>query len=255
MFGYVFLSSLRSLFQVRRILPWILLGVGTLAAAVLWRRYVPDARLDDIYARISGVIVFKVLALVSAIYTTAIIGQEVEQRTIVYLLTRPIPRWILLIARYLATVVATVVVTFMAGVGASVGVFGAGALGNPILWRDTAAFALGAFAYCALFLMISLLFNRAMIICIIYAFVVETALPNFPGDVRYLSIATFLKPISDHPATERGGDLLRVLAGGVNEGVSATQGWLVLGLASAILVGLAALWFTRFEYVPREDAE
>jgi ABC-type transport system involved in multi-copper enzyme maturation permease subunit len=62
-----------------------------------------------IYNTFSALIVFGfVLVITSVVYGTGVISQEVEQKTIVYLLTRPVPRWRILVIKFLAAVTGTV---------------------------------------------------------------------------------------------------------------------------------------------------
>jgi ABC-2 type transport system permease protein len=195
------------------------------------------------------------LALASAIFTTAILSQEVEQRTIVYLLTRPVPRWRLLLTRYAASVIVVALVGAFAAVVTSFGAYGGNFLSNPLLGRDLLALGVGALAYGALFLFVSLLFNRALIICALFAFGWESSIPNLPGDLYRLSVFSYLQAIAEHP-TSGGSGVLALLSGTAGEGgITRTTAFLVLG---AMVVGLllaSAWWFTHFEYVPREDAE
>lgn len=252
---FVFQSALREFMRPKRFLPWVFLGLGTLAMALLWKRFSPETENSVIYGNLSEMLVFRLLGLVSAIYTTAIISQEVEQKTIIYLLTRPVPRWQLLVARYLASVIVVSLITFIAAIFASYGVYRNQFLSNPYLWSDLKAFILGAFAYGALFLVVSLLINRAMIVCLLYAFGWETAVPNMPGESYYTSIFSYLQTLSQHPRGENN-PLLGFLSGQLSTNqMSSSMPWLVLPMMTILLLALGCLWFTHFEYVPREDAE
>src|SRR5207253_480011 len=101
--SYLYFSSLREFLRFKRLVPWLLLAVLGMGLAILWPYLNKLSHPQDQYASVSEMLVFHVLALASAIFSTAIVGQEVEQKTIVYLLTRPVSRWKLLLARYLAS--------------------------------------------------------------------------------------------------------------------------------------------------------
>ena len=127
---------------------------------------------------------------------------------------------------------------------------------NPLLAKDLVALTVGAFAYGALFLFISLLFNRAMIVCLLFAFGWESSVPNMPGTMDSLSILTHLQAIAQHPAAESQNKMLGLMSGtlGTNT-LPADRAWaLMVGLV-VVMLALSAWWFTHFEYVPREDAE
>jgi len=254
--AYIFTSSLKEFTRAKRILPWLALCILAALLAMVWQRLSPDSTAGERYASVSSMIVFRMVALVSAIFATAIVSQEVEQKTIVYLLTRPVPRWKLVIFRFLAGALVVAAIGAVGSICASLGAFGGHFLSNDLLLKDIFAMTFGAFAYGALFLFVSLLFNRAMIICLIYAFGIETALPNLPGDISRLSIYSYLQAIAEHPSTSSPSQGLNLAAGdlGLN---TLTSGAAIISLIFLIVacLGLSAYWFTKFEYVPREDAE
>lgn len=254
--AYVFTQALREFMRFRRLAPWLLLSGLTFVMGFYWHVLLQDATNAQIYGDVSTLMVFRILPLASAIYTTAIISQEVEQKTIVYLLTRTIPRAKLLLLRFFASVLVVFGISMLAALAVSVAVFKGGALGNPLLLKDLLAIALGSFGYGALFLFISLLFNRAMLICLLFAFGWETSVPNMPGSMSRLSIVSYVQAIAEHPETGTKNKLLALASGtlGSND-LSRQMGITTLILISAVGIFLSAQWFTRFEYVPREDAE
>jgi ABC-2 type transport system permease protein len=250
----IFSQALREYTRLKRVLPWLLFGVACMVLAYNWRFLVPGSPEVEQYSSVSQILVYRLIALVSAVYTTAIINQEVEQRTIVYLLTRPVPRWKLLLVRYLVSVLVVFGIAAVCAVLTSFGAFRSLG-GNPLLFNDLRALAVGALAYGALFLFISLIIHRAMIVCLLFAFGWETALPNLQGSMKQLSILTYLQAIGDHPEPDDRG-LLELISGllGTNT-VTPAQAYTTMGIMIVGLLALSAWWFTRHEYVPREDAE
>jgi ABC-2 type transport system permease protein len=192
--------------------------------------------------------------LASAIFSTAVVSQEVEQKTIVYLLTRPVPRWKLLIMRTLASMLVVFAVSSIMAIGIALATLGPSGLTAGSLWRDIMSLGIGSMAYGSLFVLVSLFWNRAMIICLLFAFGWETSIPNMPGSMYYLSVASYLTNISEH-SSAAGKGFMSVLAGQASpETVSTPVAWAVL---VAITVGCAVLgaqWFSTHEYLPREDA-
>lgn len=253
---YLVVQALKDFLRFRRLLPWVLLFAFTFGLGVLWHTLSPYASKAEQYSQISSILVFRMLALASAIYTTAIIGQEVEQRTIVYLLTRPIPRWKLLITRFIASV------TVVAGIGVvsawllSVAVFQGSGFSNPLLVKDIEALCVGALSYGALFLFVSLTLNRSMLVCLLFVFGWETFVPNLPGELYRLSIFSYLQAIAEHPQVSLGKSLMAFVSGSLGTNV-VSAGTALTTMAVLIIVGVSASawWFTNFEYVPREDAE
>lgn len=254
----IFGQAMREYLRPRRILPWLLLAVVCAVLAYFWKTLQPNSTALAQYSSVSQMLVFRIVALASAIFTTAIISQEVEQRTIVYLLTRPVARWKLILLRYLASVVVVSLLGIIAAVATTYGAF-RGFTGNALLGSDIVALIMGAVSYGALFLFLSLLFNRAMLVCLLFAFGWETSVPNMPGTMDSLSILSHLQAIAQHPSAGEGenqNNFVNLAAGllGTNT-IPADRAWAVLiGLTVAMLLA-SAWWFTHFEYVPREDAE
>lgn len=253
--SYVFKHALSDFVRLKRFGIWVFVAVALFGIAKVFLRFGTTDDLREMYGLLSSTLVFRVLPLISAVYTTAVIAGEVEQKTIVYLLTRPIPRQQLILFRAAASILVVFALACLSAIAVSVAVFGAGGFSNDLLYRDIAAIAVGSFAYGGLFLALSLLFNRAMIVCLLFAFGWETSVPNMPGDLSMLSIFSYLQAIAQHPQTTVT-DLLGVLSGGlVPNLMSVSRGYQTMIVFSLITFGFAAFWFNRFEYTPREDAE
>lgn len=246
----IFSHALKEAARFRRAAPWLFMGSLCFLLAHYWPNIVPSANAEQSYVSVVALAAVRVLALGSAILTTAVIGQEIEGRTIVYLLTRPVPRWLLILVRFAASALVVFIVAAAALVFTSAGAYGAG--GNPYLLRDLGVVLLGSIAYGALFLFISLAVNRALIWCVIFAFGWETAVPTMPGDIYRASILSHLQAAMQHPKVA-GGGALNLLGG--TPAMSASSAVTTLVIVSAALLALSAWWFTHFEFVPREDAE
>ncbi|MBI1755761.1 MAG: ABC transporter permease [Fimbriimonas ginsengisoli] len=254
---YVFRQTLREFLRSRRLLPWIFLSVLTFVLAANWRELSPTSGVLERYTSVMSVFVYRLLALASAIYTTAIVSQEVEQKTISYLLTRPIERWRLLLGRYLASVVVVGGVCMVTAFLVSSAVFAGSQVNHAgLLERDLAALGVGALAYGALFLFVSLLFNRAMLICLLFAFGWETSMPNLPGELYRVTIFSYLQGIASHPPLQAQDKLLAFVMGAIGpKTVSLAACWITMGILIVSLLAASCWWFTHFEYIAREDAE
>ena len=250
--AYIFGSSLREFVRFRRLWPWLLVAVGTFGIAAVYHKVDPNTKPEDAYALLSATIVFRILGLSAAIFSSAIIAQEVEQRTIVYLLTRPVPRWKLLIFRTLAGMVVVFGISVLVAVATSLATYGGG---NHLLLRDVMALAVGSAAYMSLFVFVSLLMNRSMIACLLFAFVWETSVPNMPGDMYRLTISSYLTSIAQRPTPHASSGFMDALGGmiGTNT-IPVDTAWACIGLLVAVCLGASAYWFSHFEYMAREDA-
>jgi ABC-2 type transport system permease protein len=166
--------TVRTLLGRRRALLLLVLPGVLLALAVVLRLTVDDASLVDVSVGLLGTFaIATVIPLLALIAGTGALGGEIDDGSIVYLLSKPISRH-------------TIVVTKVAVAVAVTTVFGA----LPVLaagWvlvggREgiAAGYGLGAFAaataYCALFLLLSVLNRNAVVIGLIYTLVWETAI-------------------------------------------------------------------------------
>jgi ABC-2 type transport system permease protein len=254
---YVLQSALRENFRLRRFLPWAAAVAALFALALLWVRFAADYSPEQAYAQLSAAMNFRFLAIVAAVAAASVVSQEVEQKTIVYLLTRPIPRWKLLVYRALAAVAMVAAVAVVAALLMSAAVFGGGLLANPVMWRELPALLLGAAAYTTFFVFLTLLLNRAMIYCLLYAFGWEALIPNMPGDIFHFSIYSHMSALAGHPAPpEAQHGFAGALAGqAMGHAIPASTALPALIGVSAVALAAGCWWFTRFEYVAREDAE
>jgi ABC-2 type transport system permease protein len=251
--GYIFGSMLSELLRFRRIVAWVLVALGLFAVAEVFHRVAPGMKPPDEYVMLSATLVFRILPLSAAILSAAVVAQEVEQKTIVYLLTRPVPRWKLLFFRSLAAMAVVFAISAVTAVLVSVGTVG---LHNELLVRDLKALFVGSAAYVSLFVFVSLLTTRAMIICLLFSFIWETSVTNIPGDMYRLTVSGYLTSIAQRPSTgDTTAGFLNALAGmfGTNT-VSPETAYFTLAVLIAACLGIGAYWFSTFEYMAREDA-
>jgi ABC-type transport system involved in multi-copper enzyme maturation permease subunit len=176
------------------------------------------------------------LPLLSLAFATQTLGGEWEDRTLVWVLTRPLARpWV-----YLAKFVAAAPWTFGLTMG---GWFLLGALGGPRAFMAAASFwpaaALGTLAYLCLFQLLGAAFRRSTIIGVAYAFVLETLIGNMPGMVKRASIAFYARSLVYDLAVQVG---LDQPAGDHRTGVVPDKAFFFLPVdgGTAIVVLLAA---------------
>jgi ABC-2 type transport system permease protein len=196
-----------------------------------------------------------IVPLVSLVLASAVIAEEIEDRTITYLFTRPIPRAAILLGRWLAVALPVVLLLcFSAELVLRLLPTTAGEGAEDQLWmpagfhaRTLATVAMGAAVYSALFAAAGALFKRPMLIGLGYTFVYEGFLGNLPGSTQKSTVVFYLKSYLFSPYPGMGGDVAEAIFGTPLE----EPGKAVLMLA-LILLGILALgaWrFSRREYV------
>ena len=136
-----------------------------------------------------------VVPLTSLIMGSAVISEEIDDRTITYLFTRPFPRAALLLGRWLAT---ALVLALILGTGAVLHTVAVELLSGenvPIeMTRPIVEISmLGGAVYSALFAALGTFQKRPMIVGLGYCFVIEGILANMPGKNQGLAIVHHLR--------------------------------------------------------------
>ncbi len=249
---FVFTHALRDFARVRRLLVWLVVAGVVFGIGLAYGRVSQGTSRQDIYILLSAVMPYRILALAAAIFSSAVVAQEVEGRTIVYLLTRPVPRQLLILGRMLAASLVVFLVSAMSALAVSASTRG----GSGLIGHDLIALAVGALAYTGLFTLVSLVLNRAMIACLLFAFGWETLAAGVPGDLKLLTLNTHVMAIAERPTPEGGSGFLDAVGSMLGaSGISANAAWFVLLGVIGVTFAAAMAWFSHFEYTAREDAE
>ncbi len=132
------------------------------------------------------------LPITALVVGTAVLGSEIDDGTIVHILTKPLPRRDIVLAK-LGVAIGVSAVT------AAVPLFVAGTLADSARLGVGLAVAgvMGAFAYSALFLLLSLLTKRPVLAGLVYILVWEGLLGRFVAGTRVLSIEQYVITIAD----------------------------------------------------------
>ena len=215
----VFDLSLEGMVWSRRSLLMVALLFGPALLAVAVRialtRLPPRVGAFDLYGlMIAFVYVRNALPLAALFYGTALISDEVEGKTITYLLARPIQRVSVLagkFASYLVTTLAmalpAVVITFFV-LNTIRGWSGIGTL-VPELFRDMGVIILTLVVYGAFFTLMGVLLRRPVIPGLLFLFVWEL-LANAPGYLPRFTITAYLRSLIHHRPPDEG--LAEILA-------------------------------------------
>lgn len=142
------------------------------------------------------IIVPTILPLATVILATNALGNELEDRTLVYLMLKPIRRSRIIIEKYSAVVQSTWVTLTAGAIIAWVMASRGDALDNvDMLAAAVLAMLVGVFTYGALFLALSLIIPRALIAGIIYILIWESLLGRIIPGARLLSIQHYVQSI------------------------------------------------------------
>jgi len=156
---------------------------------------------DTIYL---DLIAATLLPLATLVLSTAALGDEVEDRTLQYLTLKPIGRWQIALAKFVAVLIVTVpilwfgiFVTWLVGCWSYLGDC------TDLLWPMFASSAIGIFGFGSLFMLVSLLMQRALLVGIFYVFIWESALSRFLPGIRTFSIRHYTQSMFVHLVDDR----------------------------------------------------
>ena len=130
-----------------------------------------------------------IVPMLGVFYGTALIADEVEDKTITYLFSRPIPRGAVLLGKYFAYLVCTIFVVLpslmlvwllIVPMGGSLGP------SFPDLLKDLGLLAVGLAAYGALFALAGAVLKRPLLIGLIYVLGWEPVVMVVPGYLKRL---------------------------------------------------------------------
>ena len=241
------------LWSRRTAMMGLLVGMPVLFA--LFYRLVLAARLNvqvvtahDFYAVAVAVYwVRTVLPLTALFYATALVADEVEGRTLTYLVTRPVTRPAIFAGKFAAYLATTLCLALPACVAtfflllSTRGVSGVGGAALDLL-RDVAVLALTLAVYGAFFALMGVLLKRPVIPGLVFLYGWEL-LANLPGYLPRLTLAAWLRSLIGHRPAQEG------LAGLFQQVLPPLQAVPVLLVATLVLLYAAARIFSAREYV------
>lgn len=135
-----------------------------------------------------------VLPLIALLVTNSVLGPEIDDGSIVFLLSKPVSRMVVAASKFLVAVAVTIVL----GAGALLAAGLLLDLGEPgrAIGMAVGGVVAGA-AYCAVFVMLSALNRHGMVSGLIYILIFEGALAPLLGGLRYLSVGMFGRRVAE----------------------------------------------------------
>jgi ABC-2 type transport system permease protein len=197
----LFWLTIRQHCRARRL---FILGALFLLPAVIAivARYLQTAPVRDVEFWLVFTILPQGLVPLSALlYASGMIQDEIEEQTLTYLLTRPLPKWTIYLAKFLATFVVTAVLASAFTLVTYLAIY----VGLPDATFDTfldrtgktiALLTLALFAYCSVFGLLSLVVKRSLVVGVAYIVVFESVLANIDFAVRHLTIMYYFRVLA-----------------------------------------------------------
>ena len=142
-----------------------------------------------------------VVPVLGVFYGTSLIADEVDDKTITYLFTRPVPRAAVLLGKYLSylacvilLVLPSVVVVYflVVPIGGHIGE------SFPALAEDLGMLVVGLASYGAVFALVGAWLKRPLIVGLVFTFGWESTVLLIPGYLKRLSVAYYLQALVPH---------------------------------------------------------
>jgi len=165
----------------RRLLVLVLLAAVPVGVSVLVVEFDQRLRLDDFLDVVSRVVLQAVAPLVALFLGVAVLGDEIDGRTITYLFTRPVPRPVVFLARLLGAACGFAVLLALS-VTACGAVFGGHIdLSAAEIGGSVAVALLGFLVYVAIFAALRAFLRRALFIGFFLGIIFEGMIANLPA--------------------------------------------------------------------------
>ncbi len=188
----IFRVTLRQLMGRRRTIWLLLLAALPVLLALLFRA-AGQTEIGPFTRIVFDTIAISILMpLVAILFGSGAFGAEIDDGTIVYLLAKPVPRWMVVLAKAVAVMTVSIALS-----GASMALAGAidlaplGADGVKAAEAQVLGIVVGSVCYASLFLAVSLFTRRALVIGVGYMLVWEGALSFMLPGIANLSIRQY----------------------------------------------------------------
>jgi ABC-2 type transport system permease protein len=187
--------TLRQLLSRRRTILLLLLG-GVMLLVALGLRVGAGPGDRPLYTAVllDRFGIATLMPLVALLFGTAAVGAELEEGTAIYLLAKPIPRWVILVTKLVVAAACSVALTcasiLLAGLVAGDGQ-------NGLVPAFTLAAAAGSVIYCALFVALSLATSRALVFGLGYILIWEGLLAGLFAGTRTFSVRQITLAFAD----------------------------------------------------------
>ena len=185
----LFLLSLRQAASPRRLLLLGAISLFPVGLAYLLVRLGDADQGGLVEGVVEGLVVSLVLPLVTMVLATGAFGNEMEDRTLTLLTTKPVPRWSLVLSKLMASIV--VAGPIMVAVAIVVMALPPDREGGVIVAAAVGA-AVGVVVYASVFTWAGLVTTKALAFGLVYVLLWEALITGFLSGTRYLSIRSYV---------------------------------------------------------------
>jgi ABC-2 type transport system permease protein len=226
--------TMRSLLGRRRTILMLLLAGAPVLLGLLVRLGGVSPRA--LVLTLDGVVVSSVLPLVALVFGTAALGSELDDGTAVHILTKPIPRWAIVLPKLAVAGGLSAVLLFPATIIAGVLVGGTGSRELGLTFAFAIAVVIGSFVYSAIFVALGAATSRGLVIGLGYSLLWEGLLSGALKGTQLFSVREYIRGMASVLAPR-----------GAVESVVGGYGFLFAAVAIVIVTALASWRLARYE--------
>jgi ABC-2 type transport system permease protein len=235
----IYKLSLTQMLRPKRLLILLFIASVPVALSVVAAIFPPDT--DDLVSfrddfLMGPMVISAVLPIITVVLGTASLGHEIEDQTMTYLFLKPVPRWGIILPKFLATITVAGVVVIGSGVLTTV-IVPEGSLITSV--AAAAGLAVGVLAYTSIFTWAGLMTSHALAVGLVYVFVWEAAIVGFLQGVRWLSVRHYTE------ATIHGFDEIQFA--GDTATLTLSQALAAAGIVVALFAALTIRRLTRMD--------
>lgn len=196
---------------------YVVIGISLLSAvfAIVPRLASVDQDIRDLRSAFAetlylGLITGTLLPLAILVLATSAIGDEIDDRTFQYLVLKPMSRLRIVLEKLLAVFIVLTPITW-AGIALTWGIISFGNIDamKDLLWPALASSLVAIVGFGSVFMLVSMVVNRALLVGVFYVFVWETSLSRIlPGlrsiSIRHFTQSQFVRLVDDRRITISG---------------------------------------------------
>ena len=189
------------------------------------------------------------IPILGVFYGTALMADEVEDKTITYLFTRPVPRGAVMVGKYLAYLACTSLVVLPSVMLVYFLLVSPSEIPGTFiqLVTDLGLLFIGLAAYGALFAFVGAFFKRPLVIGLVFVTGWEQTAMALPGYMKRFTVAYYLQALVPHSMPADG--VVSILQGMFRDAPAVTTALFWLAVYVVLFLYLAARAVDRREYI------
>jgi len=225
--------TFRSLIGRRRTILMVLLAAVPVLVGLLVRSNAGG--IDAVGPTVDALVVRIVLPLLALVFGTAALGSELEDGTAVHILTKPISRTTIVLAKVAVAGSLTAALVVPSTILTTILLAGPGAGDGGAVFALAVGTLIGSYVYAAIFAALGVLTSRGLILGLGYALIWEGALAGLLPGSQVFSVREYVRGIA------------HALSPGVLESVVGGSAFLYAAIALAAALAIASYRLARFE--------